>query len=46
MSHITASTLPLSDSDTESNFDEVLNGDPEHISIPGPSTSKGELLEV
>ncbi|KAG2067657.1 hypothetical protein BDR04DRAFT_1158782 [Suillus decipiens] len=46
MSHVTASMLPLSDLDTESNFDEVLNGNLEHISIPGPSASKGELLET
>ncbi|KAG2358375.1 hypothetical protein BDR07DRAFT_1379481 [Suillus spraguei] len=44
MLDITASTQPLSD--TESNFDEVLDGDPEHVSIPAPSASKGELLET
>ncbi|KAG2338017.1 hypothetical protein BDR05DRAFT_1004551 [Suillus weaverae] len=45
MSHVTTnSTQPLSD--TESDFDEVLNGNLEHISIPGPSMSKGELLET
>ncbi|KAG1856480.1 hypothetical protein F4604DRAFT_1931927 [Suillus subluteus] len=44
MSHVTTSTQPLSD--TESDFDEVLDGDPEHVSIPGPSASKGELLET
>ncbi|KAG1741775.1 uncharacterized protein EDB91DRAFT_1247830 [Suillus paluster] len=45
MSHVTTSMQPLSESDTESNFDD-LNGDPERISIPGPSASKGELLET
>ncbi|KAG1886534.1 hypothetical protein F4604DRAFT_1917335 [Suillus subluteus] len=44
MSHVTTSMQPLSD--TESDFDEVLDGDPEHVSIPGPSASKGELLET
>ncbi|KAG2159507.1 uncharacterized protein EDB93DRAFT_1245303 [Suillus bovinus] len=32
-------------SDMESDCD-ALGGDPEHISIPGPSASKGELLET
>ncbi|KAG1879728.1 hypothetical protein F4604DRAFT_1922928 [Suillus subluteus] len=46
MSHVTTSTThPSSDTESLSDFD-VLGGDPEHISIPGPSASKGELLET
>ncbi|KAG1735150.1 uncharacterized protein EDB91DRAFT_1250679 [Suillus paluster] len=40
MSHVTRLY-----SDTESDFDD-WDGDPSHISIPGPSASKGELLET
>ncbi|KAG2030096.1 hypothetical protein BDR03DRAFT_1017530 [Suillus americanus] len=50
--HLKISTSPCphhhmkqTQQDTESDFD-VLGGDPEHISIPGPSASKGELLET
>ncbi|KAG1879196.1 hypothetical protein F4604DRAFT_1923350 [Suillus subluteus] len=40
MSHVTQSH-----SDSDSDLDD-WGGDPSHISIPGPSASKGELLET
>ncbi|KAG2340837.1 hypothetical protein BDR05DRAFT_1002222 [Suillus weaverae] len=45
MSHVTQSHITQSHSDTDSDFDD-RGGDPSHISIPGPSASKGELLET
>ncbi|KAG0691649.1 hypothetical protein DFH29DRAFT_1010525 [Suillus ampliporus] len=46
MSYITQSHITTQlYSDTDSDFDD-WDGNPSHISIPGPSTSKGELLEM